>query len=710
MASNEEIQSLPRFAATPDSIAEDAERLVQRSRRFHDDLVQTVTPSAATFANVILPLINMENEFALQSNILCFYRHVSEDAEIRAASSKVQTLFNAFLTELLMREDIFTLVRTVHNQSKDLDQESASLLTFAYNRHIQTGVGLLGEGQKQRFQAIQARLSQIKTAFRENLVSDKTTISFTLAELEGVPDRILAKLEKKGAPQDQYEVILSNPSHMEILSYATRSETRKRMFIASQNRCSDNGPLLKEAVILRHESACLLGFPNHAARQLQGTMAETPNTVNDFLEDLRIKITPTGLDSLKVFKDSKRDHLSNQGEADQHNDRFFLWDYQFYHRLILEQEISLDRQKLREYFPVQTTIANMMSIFAHLFGLEFTELQTGEKTPHMFWHEDVQVFRVHESRERGREFLGHLYIDLFHRPGKYAQASCFNLQPGFTRQDGSRSFPAVAFLCDIPKPTSTKPSLLWHFEVVLMFHELGHSMHDIVCKTKYSRFHGPDGVPVDFGELPSQMLEQWCWMPSQLKALSCHYSYVDSGMLELWKMENEAAGVTQPDIHMPDEMIKSLLQARRLTFGPLFYLDQLQRSMFDMAIHQPSNMKEAESLDPAAVWNRLHREIRLIDGPEALGQGYTWGHGYATFSHLMQDDYSAGYYAYLFSQVFAADLFFTGFKDNLTNSEQGQRYRQVILEKGGCQDHMQALGEFLGRAPSAKPFESLLGI
>ncbi|KAK8915310.1 Saccharolysin [Metarhizium anisopliae] len=296
MASNEEIQPLPRFAATPDSIAEDAERLVQRSRRFHDDLVQTVTPSTATFANVILPLINMENEFALQSNILCFYRHVSEDAEIRAASSKVQTLFNAFLTELLMREDIFTLVRTVHNQSKDLDQESASLLTFAYNRHIQTGVGLLGEGQKQRFQAIQARLSQIKTTFGENLVSDKTTISFTLAELEGVPDRILAKLEKKGAPQDQYEVILSNPSHTEILSYATRSETRKRMFIASQNRCSDNGPLLKEAVILRHESACLLGFPNHAARQLQGTMAETPNTVNDFLEDLRIKITPTGLD------------------------------------------------------------------------------------------------------------------------------------------------------------------------------------------------------------------------------------------------------------------------------------------------------------------------------------------------------------------------------------------------------------------------------
>lgn len=466
MASSEGIQPPPRFAATSDSIAEDAERLVRRSRRFQDDLIQTVTPSAATFSNVILPLANMENEFALRSKILCFYRHVSEDANIRAASNKAQALFDAFRTESLMREDIFALVRTVHDQSRNLDRESALLLKLAYNRHIQTGVGLLVVDQKERFKAIQTRLSQIKISFRENLVSDKTTISFTFAELEGVPDKILAKLGKTEAPQDQYQVMLSNPSHMEILSYATKSETRKRMFVAGQNRCRDNGPLLKEAVILRHESAILLGFPNHAARQLQGTMAETPNTVNDFLEDLRIKITPAGLDSLKVFKDAKRKHLSSQGETDKHDDRFFLWDYQFYHRLILEQEISLDRQKLREYFPIQKTIPNMMSIFAHLFGLEFTELQKSEEPPHMVWHKDVQAFRVHESQERGGEFLGYLYIDPFHRPGKYPQASCFNLQPVRASSPAPSHFHLITISRGSLGRTGRVHFQQWHFSVM----------------------------------------------------------------------------------------------------------------------------------------------------------------------------------------------------------------------------------------------------
>lgn len=178
-----------------------------------------------------------------------------------------------------------------------------------------------------------------------------------------------------------------------------------------------------------------------------------------------------------------------------------------------------------------------------------------------------------------------------------------------------------------------------------MFHELGHCMHDLLSETKYARFHGPDSVPVDFGELPSQMLEQWCWIPSQLKKLSMHYSYVDSDMLEHWKTEHK--GISQPEKHMPDDMIDSLIQARRLTFGPLFYLDQLQRSLFDIAINQVSSLEEAKSLDLASIWNKLHKDVRLISGPEALGQGYNWGHGYATFSHLMSADYDAGYYSYL---------------------------------------------------------------
>jgi metallopeptidase MepB len=181
--------------------------------------------------------------------------------------------------------------------------------------------------------------------------------------------------------------------------------------------------------------------------------------------------------------------------------------------------------------------------------------------------------------------------------------------------------------------------------MVVLFHELGHGIHDVVSKTRYSHFHGPDSVPVDFGELPSQMLEEWCWTPSQLKVLGLHYSYLNPDMHEIWKASH--MNISQPEKYLPDDMIGRLLQARRLTFGPLFYLDQLQRGMFDMAIHQLSSIEEAESLDLAALWNKLHKDVRLIDGPETLGEGYSWGHGFTTFTHLMIDDYTAGYYAYL---------------------------------------------------------------
>jgi metallopeptidase MepB len=171
-----------------------------------------------------------------------------------------------------------------------------------------------------------------------------------------------------------------------------------------------------------------------------------------------------------------------------------------------------------------------------------------------------------------------------------------------------------------------------------MFHELGHTIHDIVSKTRYSRFHGAAGVNVDFGELPSQLLEQWCWSPSQLKAISFHYSHLSPEMLEIWQKENK--GKAQPEEHMSDELIDAFISARKLSFGPLFYLGQLKNAIFDMTIYQPSSLEEAQSFDLAGIWNKLTKDTEQMDGPEVSG-------GYSTFGHLMSTDYSAGYYSYL---------------------------------------------------------------
>ena len=220
-----------------------------------------------------------------------------------------------------------------------------------------------------------------------------------------------------------------------------------------------------------------------------------------------------------------------------------------YDRLMEEKDYQLDQQLISEYFPLQTTIRGMLEIFEHLFGLHFVEvvgkdrdsISPSGKGNDIVWHDEVQVFSVWDDEGEGSGFVGYLYLDLFPREGKYGHAANFNLQPGFIQENGTRRYPATALVCNFSKPTAKKPSLLKHDEVTTLFHELGHGIHDLVSRTTYSRFHGTNTVR-DFVEAPSQMLENWCWTPSQLKALSRHYSTLSSEYLEAWK---GAAEVTQ---------------------------------------------------------------------------------------------------------------------------------------------------------------------
>lgn len=183
-------------------------------------------------------------------------------------------------------------------------------------------------------------------------------------------------------------------------------------------------------------------------------------------------------------------------------------------------------------------------------------------------------------------------------------------------------------------------SLLGHHDTVVMFHELGHGIHDLVSKTRFARFHGPEGVAPDFGELPSQLLEQWFWIPSQIKDFSLHYSYLSDETLRIWQKANR--GAKQPDKHMPDELVKAIMDARRFHFGPLFYLEQLQKAQFDMEIHMLTAEK-VESLDLGALWCDLAERFSPMNWIEPD----EFGHGYAVFTHLMQKDYTAGFYSYL---------------------------------------------------------------
>ncbi|KAI9930219.1 hypothetical protein ASPWEDRAFT_147909 [Aspergillus wentii DTO 134E9] len=704
-------QAPPVFTATAQSIIDDAKRLLDTSRKVQDG-VASIKPESATFDSVIKPIAQDNNAMALESHILGFYQAVSTDEKLREASSKAEELMDDFFIEAAMREDLFQLVDAVLKKNETLDPESRRLLEKEHKDYIRNGLGLPAGPKRDRFKEIKKRLSQIGIEFQKTLNEVKGGIWFTRQELDGVPEDVLSGLEKgEGENEGKLWVTFKYPDYIPTMKYAKNAETRKRMMIANENKCNQNAPVFREAIVLRDEAARLLGYPNHATFRVEDKMAKTPERINAFLGDLRSRLTATGQEEIKKLLEVKKADVESRGEA--YDDHYYLWDYAFYSRLMLEKEYSLDQQKIAEYFPLQNTIEGTLKIFEELLGLVFVEI-TGENRDKLaasgngndiIWYEDVQVYSVWNDEGEGSGFVGYLYMDLFPRDGKYGHMANFNVQPGFIDANGNRRYPATALVCNFTKPGPKKPSLLKHDEVVTLFHELGHGIHDLVSKTLYSRFHGTNTV-WDFVETPSQMLENWCWTPSQLKALSKHYTSLSPEYLASW--QEETGSNAQPPAEIPDDMINNIIRTKHVN-DAIFNLRQLHFGIFDMTVHQGESHEAIEKLPISATFNRLRKEITHMHGPESLGMGDEWGHGEATFGHLM-GGYDAGYYGYLSSQVYSTDIFYTIFKDEPMNAAAGRRYRYAVLEKGGSQDEMKTLTDFLGREPKTDAFYKDLGM
>jgi metallopeptidase MepB len=604
-----------------------------------------VSPASASFDSVLLPVALDDNKMAIEAHIIGFYQAVSVDKALRDASTEAEKLLDDFSIESSMREDVFELVNAVLQKKEPLDPESQRLLEKDHKSYIRNGLNLPAGPKRDRFKEIKQRLSAISIEFQKNLNEEQGGIWFSKAELDGVPEDVVDGLKAgEGDNEGKLWLTFKYPDLFPTLKYATNAATRKRVFVENENKCNDNVPLFREAILLRDEAARLLGYSNHAEFRIEDKMAKTPKTVDDFLGDLRTRLAPGGETEIKKLLELKQEDLKTRSLGDD-NSKYFLWDHRYYDRLMLERDFQLDQQIIAEYFPLQTTIQGMLKIFEELFGLAFVEitgddrtaLADGGKGSDIVWHEDVQVFSVWDDEGEGAGFVGYLYLDLFPRDGKYGHAANFNLQPGYIDENGKRRYPATALVCNFSKPTPKKPSLLKHDEVVTLFHELGHGIHDLVSKTTYSRFHGTNTVR-DFVEAPSQMLENWCWTPSQLRSLSHHYSHLSPEYEAAYKAASGAD--KKPAEQIPNSLIANLISTKHVN-DALFNLRQLHFGMFDMAVHEPKSHEDIEKLDITSTYNRLRHDISQLDGPEALSGDWTWGNGQATFGHLI-GGYDAG--------------------------------------------------------------------
>ncbi|KAH7319894.1 hypothetical protein B0I35DRAFT_478197 [Stachybotrys elegans] len=686
-------QAPPLFTATPERIVSETKRLNDITKSVMDKVVADVSVENATFTNTLEPLLKDDNK----DWILTFYQHVSTDEALREASTKAEEIARDFGIECRMREDVFRLVDSAYNtrDSQSLDAEPLHILRKYRQAYIRNGLLLPAGPKRDRFKEIQKRISTLCVQGQKNLNEEKGVMWFKPEELEGVPaDDIDIDTLEKGTGENEGKVKLTfkYTHYFPLMKNAVKEETRRKMQIAEANKSNINVPIFEEIVRLRDEAARLLGYDSHASVKLEENMAKTPQKVNDFLGDLRTRLAAGGKqDAEKLLEYKKKDYEERGLEFD---GNLYTWDLSYYSRLRKEKEYSIDEIKVSQYFPVATTFAGMLKIFEEIFGLVFVELGEEDRArlsptgnaKDIVWHEEVKVYSVWDEEKAGGGFVGYLYIDLHPRDNKYGHNANFNLQPGFLKDDGSRQYPATALVCNFSKPSPTKPALLKHHEVVTLFHELGHGIHDLSGRTRFSYTHGTNTVS-DFVEAPSQMLENWCWTPSVLKSLSKHWETGES---------------------IPDDLVQSLVKTKHFN-SATNTLGQLLVGIFDMTVHSPESHEATKDVNYGRLWNQLRHDISGIKGPEDVGEGMDWGNRHATIGHFI-GGYDAGYYGYLWSEVFSTDMFYSFFKENPMDGEQGRRYRRVVLQRGGSIDEMEFLKEFLGREPSTEQFYKELGL
>jgi len=673
---NPSAPAILRWDYTPDELRKLTEKLIEDGKLI-DKKIEEVPDDECSFETVIVPIgRDTEDEYEPLTNNIDFFQHISTDKDVRDASAECSLKIQEFGIERTMNRKIYQKVSKVIENIKNgkfkapenpEDQRLLEKIDLDYRRN-----GLaLPDDKLNELKELKKKLTNISIEFSRSIAEDKTTLVFTKKELDGLSEDFFENLEKTTKDgEEAYVVDMKYPCYFPIIKLAKNENTRKSMMRAYGQRCKPNVDRLKEALFLRLKIANILGYPSHSHYKLETKMAKNPKNVLDFLQNLKERLQPLGKEELKKLLELKKQEKAELNEP--FDNVIHPYDYNYYNRMLIEKEYAVKDDEIKQYFPINEVTEEMFGIYEKIFSIKCIEVENP-----VVWHKDVRQLEIFDKKTN--EFMGTVFLDLYPREGKYTHAACFGLVSGYDKDDGSHVFPVAAMVANFSKPTPTKPSLLKHNEVTTYYHELGHVFHQICSKTKWSRFHGTN-VERDFVEAPSQMLENWCWEPEILEILSHHYQ--------------------DKNKKLPKNLIQSLIKTKNVN-AALFNLRQIFFGSIDMKLHTME--KEDKDLDLNKIWEDLRKEITLIESLED-----TWP--ITTFDHIM-NGYDSGYYGYLWSEVFSADMYFSKFKKiGILNPEVGEKYRNIILKSGGSRDAMDLLKEFLGREPTNDAFLKSLGI
>ncbi len=657
-----ESSELPPFSQIkPENVKTAIEAIIKDN----DKAIEGMLETGGTYSWKTLqePLDMLDDRFNQAWSPVGHMNSVVNSDELRDAYNSCLPIISEYSTRIGQNRSLFEAYQSIRNSDEfaSLDKAQKKVINDSLRDFKLAGVSLEDE-KKARYGEIKKKLSELTSKFSDNTLD--ATMAWTKlitdeSELSGLPETALAGARQLAQAKDQdgWLLNLDFPSFFPVMTYCDNRNLREEVYTAYCTRASDQGPNagtsdnsdnINEILTLRHELAQLLDFKNYAEYSLATKMAESPEQVVEFLEDLARRSKPQAekeLVELRLF--ASEEHSVEDLQA---------WDIGYYGEKLRQQRYSISQEELRPWFPAEKVISGMFDVVKRLFNIDIAAVEDVD-----VWHPDVRFYNI----SRNNQLIGRFYLDLFARENKRGGAWMDVCRSRWTI-DSKTQLPVAYLTCNFTPPVGDQPALLTHDEVVTLFHEFGHGLHHMLTKVDYASISGIGGVAWDAVELPSQFMENWCWEKEGLSIISGHFE----------------TGET-----LPEDLLEKLLAAKNFQ-SAMMMVRQLEFSLFDFKLHK----EYQQGVNVQDVLDKVRNEVSVIIPP-------SFNRFQNSFGHIFAGGYAAGYYSYKWAEVLSADAFSKFEEDGIFNSETGNRFLKEILEKGGSAEPMELFVNFRGREP-----------
>ncbi|MBF2708980.1 M3 family metallopeptidase [Flavobacterium soyangense] len=610
-----------------------------------------------TISNILVAYDDLQYEINDLSMKIGLISSTYANEAIRNAAYEEDEKLSVYGSALGLNEPLYKAIKRFYStngstlskvQKKFLSEE---IISFEKN-----GMKLSTVDRKP-LEALNKKLIELGNAFDKNIAESKDSLVFNEIDVKGIDVETLNSWKR---PNGKYVVYVNGPNRIKIGENADNSKTRKDFGLRYNNRAyPQNITVLDSLLYYRNVYANKLGFTSYAAYALADKMAAKPENVWTFENDLIKKLSPLVTDEVKTLKAFKNE--VNPTESD----TLYGWDFSYYSKKMLNTKYQLNKDKVKEYFEMNNTINGMFKVYETLLGIQIKPV-----TNMPVWDSKVKTFEIWSEGKKAGSF----YLDLFPRPNKYTHFACFAISQ-YSKKGNVETLPVAALICNFPEGTANEPSLLPHEDVITMFHEFGHLVHRLLCHPAIAS-QSSSAVKRDFIEAPSQFLENWCWEYDALKIFAKHYK----------------TGET-----LPKELFDKMKLTQLVNIGSQ-YISQVGFGLIDFAYED-----KYEETKQKGTLQIFKEKMSLNQLPFNENN-----HMICSFGHL--NGYGANYYGYLWSKVYAEDMFSIFKKNGVMDTATGIRYKKEILEKGGTVPETEMVEKFLGRKSNSDAFLESLGI